>query len=1016
MRSRLFPLALASLVIPLFCETAPAAEPLKLRELRTQQVGDTVFFEVRLERPADLRAMPRRPWEAARGWDVLGDDLRVLSQLPQLVPQDGVTRAVFQRLELPEDARGNQPRRERQPVPVEGLEFLGKCTGKGKAKLLLLYPTADGKQRAWAEATIELDFADARKIAVPEDAKNRKRALPPTVDDLEGLWATAQAQRFAVLEALTPDFTFYAFAREACARKYGVEVPSIWTFRFNPNRRADHQHLYETTTGAAAIAESLQLERMIGRDFRDNGERTIDVKKIQGIDIAEHPWKKMMGDQKPAPEPLAKVVPHDNWYVHCNNLAKLIELGNLFDQWGSNLIRAYEVHSKDYQLKERYEKQISIKSTWMGKKLGPYVVRSLAITGSDGYLREGTDLTLIFDCVNKTVFLAAVDQFIGEARKEFGVALKEDKEKYHDIEIESYVTPQREVSTYRAVLGDYVVYSNSPAGIRRVIDTQQSRHRALADSLDFQYMRTVFRADDKNEDCFAFLSDAFIRQLVGPASKIKEKRRLEALTSLYMKTNEALFTAWETGKLPGEEKQLYVSTVLKPEEVYVPDGKTVTWEPGKKLAVSDLYNTLHFATPLIEIPIDRVTPTEENDYRTFRAQYMGLWRQYFDPVGMRFALTDKQVRAETYILPLVATSEYNQLRQRTGNGTVDLDVNSFAPNTIAQFVMHLSPDAPERRDLESGLGAIGAGKKLDWLGKWFMIRFDDSPVYAELLKLEMRRQLDPDGRRDDEEWRQRARLTFQMPVTVGLEVRNPLVFAGVLTALRTSVMNAAPGWVTWEPLKDTYKDISIVRIQATAQGPITQYVNGGDKKEPFLPAIYYANVDGAFYASLQLEPIKSIIDRAELKKQGKLPKPEVVPINNSLYLAPAALDKAKEFLTLTLEYQNHRQALTNLPAWYVLYHAGLLAPNATEETRRATALRFFGCIPVSPDGSAYVYERKADEVMNQRHGSLRRPTPQTAAADSPLLQLLEQFRTIRADLRFKEDGINTVLTIERAKK
>src|SRR5262249_1657668 len=157
-------------------------------------------------------------------------------------------------------------------------------------------------------------------------ARNRKRSVPPTRDDLEGLWATAQAQRFAILETQTPDFTFYTYAREATGRKYGVEVPRLWNGGVTPTGQRDHQRLYETTTGAAAVAESLQVERMIGRDFRDNGERTVDVKKIQGIDIAEHPWKKMMGDQKPSPEPLAKLIPHDNWYVHCKNLGRLLEL------------------------------------------------------------------------------------------------------------------------------------------------------------------------------------------------------------------------------------------------------------------------------------------------------------------------------------------------------------------------------------------------------------------------------------------------------------------------------------------------------------------------------------------------------------------------------------------------------------------------------------------------------------------------------------------------------------------
>ena len=73
--------------------------------------------------------------------------------------------------------------------------------------------------------------------------------------------------------------------------------------------------------------------------------------------------------------------------------------------------------------------------------------------------------------------------------------------------------------------------------------------KALADSLDFKYMRTVFRLGDEKEDGFLFLSDAFLRHLVGPSLRIKERRRLEALTSLYMVTHGAMFTAWETGKL-----------------------------------------------------------------------------------------------------------------------------------------------------------------------------------------------------------------------------------------------------------------------------------------------------------------------------------------------------------------------------------------------------------------------------------------------------------------------------------
>jgi hypothetical protein len=73
-------------------------------------------------------------------------------------------------------------------------------------------------------------------------------------------------------------------------------------------------------------------------------------------------------------------------------------------------------------------------------------------------------------------------------------------------------------------------------------------------------------------------------------------------------------------------------------------------------------------------------------------------------------------------------------------------------------------------------------------------------------------------------------------------------------------------------------------------------------------------------------------------------------------------------------------------------------------------------VPVSPDGAAYRHEAKTDEVVNVRHGSLRRPKSHTdLEKNAPLAQLLEQLRTVRADLRFRADGIHTVLTLQRQK-
>ena len=145
----------------------------------------------------------------------------------------------------------------------------------------------------------------------------------------------------------------------------------------------------------------------------------------------------------------------------------------------------------------------------------------------------------------------------------------------------------------------------------------------------------------------------------------------------------------------------------------MPDGKPAIWDPEKLAAVSEVYNTIQFATPLVEMPIDAVTKNEAEEYRRFRLEYLGLWRQYFDPIGMRVALKDGQVKLDTYILPLIENSAYNNLRAVTGKGTVKLDPSSISSKTLFQYMMHLTTDSNERGGW-FGLGGFGGPRGGAW--------------------------------------------------------------------------------------------------------------------------------------------------------------------------------------------------------------------------------------------------------------------------------------------------------------
>ncbi len=1045
--------------------SALRADPPKILEFRTQEVNQKLYFHLRLERPADMtRAELRlRRW----GWDPFNMDFTEPSLRPRFVPQDAGARLVYTRERMEEgfdprfdfkDKEKFDPKDDKDPPKVEPakdkdepkqdpgekngkgkdrntgdvIEVYGVFTGKKATEFLLLYPKDSGKNEdprklslkqlldrksLWAEEKITLDPAKAKTVAAPNKGRDVNR--PIDANDLEGNWAFCQAQHFALLESQTTEFGFYSFGRETTARVYKVRTPQPPWRPWMGNRGGGHHisQLYEVTTGAAAITESLALQRMRDRNFIGNKAepRTVPIDSVRGVDIDEHPWVKMMGDKKPAPEPLAKMIPHDNYYITFRTFAKFLETTDLLDQWGTSIARAYEVNSRDHRIKQKIEQQICLKSTGLARIFGPAVIKSLAITGNDPYLREGSDLSIIFQVSNGFLFDAGTTPNLDEAKTKWGKALVQDKQKYAGITINSYVTPLREVSLYRASFDGYQVFSNSGVAMRRIIDAHQNKAKRLADSLDFQYMRTVFRADDKAEDGFIFLSDAFIRNLVGPQVRIKERRRLEAMTSLHMVTSGAMYTAWETGKPAQSHDHILATTGMDPRELFSPDGNAVVWNAEQKIAVSSFFNTQHFATPLVEIPIDKVTQNEAREYSMFRDQYMGLWRQFFDPIGIRLSLAKDQVKTEIYILPLVRTPQYNELRRVAGNGTIKLDSSFFSDKALVQYLMHLSPDLWDHGGIFGG----GFGDSMitdlalrSWLGDWFTVRLDDSPVYGKLLERHIRREMFPEERHD---FIEDLELAFQMPLVIGFDIRSPLMFAGLLTGVRKTVENTLPGVVDWTPLKEQYKGAHIVRIKANGEQASRRGLIRGEERR-LNPEFFYAMIDGGFYLSFQEAPIKDIIDRSVALKEKK-DKGEKIEVNTSLHFGPKAAVQSKELLNMYLEWETHRRAHTNNRLLYALFKSNVVGPQDDSPAVEAAALQYLGFVPVSPDLAPFRYDFQKEEVVNLRHGTVRQPRfAGSIDAGSPMAQMLEEFEAIRADLRLREDGIHTTLTFRKNDK
>jgi len=889
---------------------------------------------------------------------------------------------------------------------AEDLEFFGRFTGAAPRDVVLIYPKAHakdwfnakalfaGKSVEWttsAEVKLKLDFKKATEVT----------RLEGGAATLEAAWARAKTRRLAVLEWLTPQLGYYTLARELTARKHGVfSAP----FRMPASAATTRHQLYDMTTGAAAITESLARERMLKGRPEPRTNRVVDVSTLPGITIAEHPWQKMMGGQKPAPEPLADCVPHDQFYVTFHNLDAFYGFTDLLDQWGGDIMRAVQVQSRDYQVRPRYEEQLCLPDGKFLRKALPKellkrvtesLIRDIAITGNDLAFKDGTDISVIFHTRDKKLLMTIFEPLLDAARAKHGNRLKETTSKHGKVEIASFTTPTRDVSLHRAGVGDFLIYSNSRVALERILDTIAKERPALSASLDFQYMRTVFRRDTKEEDGFAFLSDAFIRNYVGPATKIKAKRRYEALTSLHVATQAALYVGAETGTLPRDTQELLKASRLRADELEVPEGSRVVWNGTRQEAVSSAYNTIHFQTPLIELPIG-----ERDDYAAFRADYLRLWRRFFDPMGFRLKMTDTKVKLEAYILPLIESTQYADLRQITGGAGVKLDLGRLASDTLAQLFLNL--------DLANGAE----------IGTWFAIRLDDTPVIRQRVELRILRDLEPMRSKEAED-----SLFWRLPLSAGIAIRDKERVAENVDRFWEDT-RLADGKLTTEKYRGI--DIKSVPIKKDVFVQGVADLRAFGQRDDFLGSLFslmpdkeapaklhYAFVGDGYYISPNLAAIKRLVDLD--KSQKARLKGLTDPLNASLYIAPSAT-KTADAVQLYLEWETHKQALANNAIWLALEQAGVLPAQASEQERQRIARHFLGYVPVSPDGAAYRYDRARDDVASARHGTYTHERLHVRlGADSAVRDLLQILKSVRADLRFPDDGIHTAFTIDRAR-
>lgn len=774
-----------------------------------------------------------------------------------------------------------------------------------------------------------------------------------------------------------------AHAAQSGDAKGTPETPNNVNWR---RRRAEGlEDTYDLFTGGRALSENLALDRGLRSAKAEEGE--VPISTLEGITVREFNWAPLIAGKNPEKDPLAELIPADQYVLFFPAFAAMTALLDEADAHGTPVLHALEPRAEDAMTKERYERQLCLSMSAFARLIGPVVVTSVAFTGSDPFLRTGTDVAVLFDCKEPGVVLAHVtgNQAAAVAA---GASAGEGKAAASKGEIDGVAysaatAPDDSVRSYAASIGNVVAVTNSRRQLEILIAAAQKKSPALASLPEYAFFRDRYRRGNADETALLVVSDAALRKWCGPQWRIADSRRTRA-AALLAELQAEHFDALVKGAAPAGA----VATDLA-----VPAGDEVVMTPGGvRLRQA---GSLRFLRPIAENPPTTATRAEAEAYKQWRAGYQDNWRRYFDPIAARFTVRPDRLAADVTVMPIIKGSDYGQFVALTGGGAIAPESADRHAGTLMHFALAIDRESETMKQMGGFLVGMAPGIKIDplsWLGSAVALYADADPFWDDLAKVQG----------DPERGKFMEKNASRVPVALHAEVSSGVKLAVFLASLRAFIDQSAPGMLAWENL--THQDQTYVKVGASAQAK----AQGRGAMEDL--TLYYAATPQALVVTLSEAVLKRSIERGVARGNAKASeKPADAPppwLGRSVCLQ---IDRGGIDLLASFSAQSYQEAL-QARSWGNLAILNELKRRYPDQDPVALYERFWHARPVCPGGGRYVWNDawKTMESTVCGHPGEPKAGPRMPAP-------LESVRSGNFGLTFENDGVRAAIELRRAK-
>jgi hypothetical protein len=714
--------------------------------------------------------------------------------------------------------------------------------------------------------------------------------------------------------------------------------------------------------GRAAVEETLQMQA-IGQSTAQAEERNIPVTTLTGVEVESHPFAAMLQEQRGGgPElPLAWLAPHDHFFVHVARPSAL--LGFLED--GAEFISRFggvmNSNNLQYNLTTKYLSRLGLDNSWLRRFLESGEVEEMALIFPDLFFIDGTDLT--------TISRLAHPQPVKLLLQLIGVAgLSPGKVVQHDLD------DGRKV--FWALLDDLLICSSSRPELDRVIALHgTSGDRSLGKSDEFRYMLTQL-PPEKGTRVFAYISDPFIRRLVGPATKIAQLRRISARREMEALTARTLL-ARTNGITHHDSLEGLAAGKYLPEQL---DREEYSIDRDLKVH-SRQYGTLAAMQSLESVPAEMVTKSEADSYQRYVDNYNRYWNRYFDPIAIRIDdAADGSLEMTTFILPLIDNSIYNGLRDMLAGAEEGeaLQIPQPTPKPVVMLSLNLREKG--WMDLSKYFADYISPRLLDDLGPRIHLAIHDSdPVIAsgsgDILDA-FNSTLAAGGGGRMMMYFPVALSVLTRPCTLFIETSNP---EGTLAGLRGMTRKfAREGSFTMDFYQINEKDEWTVSLDIFGMVKLRYglEVHGNYLLLRNIPWSNKENISGVRKA-----PLKSAFIEA----------------------FPKACEKQLPSLFTSANEKTRSSAQKNMAYLYPLLASGY----ASVEDAVDKHFAMFGFRPAHPDGGKWLWDGR--HLASSRFGNVVSQRQPDYEGENDKKGLLSKIDNVSLNMQFEEAGLRAIL-------